>query len=305
MTSSAKIVLDSVGPNGARLTTFELTFPRFILAELNTHRWASKNTASSRAIPVEKLIERIEKDPALPVFWGKVQRGMQAYEELEGPALAQVKADWLALRDIVLKCVREIAKWGLHKQIANRPLEAWMPCTQVISATSWSNMRALRCNPAAQPEFRDVMEKAFALYDASIPQQLGPGEWHLPYVTFCDEAELYEGWERIRGEREYLNVTRDTYMTYVSSGRCAAVSYLNQGERAPRQDFDRARNMLDNGHMSPFEHVAMAMTAGQWEAYARNAADLWVKDGYPVGNFHGFLQLRKTLDAEHDFSLRA
>jgi radical SAM superfamily enzyme with C-terminal helix-hairpin-helix motif len=55
----AKIVADSLAPCGARLTTFVVTYPRFILAEVNTHRALSRNSASSRAIPVEKMIERV------------------------------------------------------------------------------------------------------------------------------------------------------------------------------------------------------------------------------------------------------
>jgi hypothetical protein len=76
----AKIILDSVGPNAARLTTFELQYPRIVHAELMTHRVFSRNSASSRAIPTERLLERIERDPVLPVWWGKNQSGMQARE---------------------------------------------------------------------------------------------------------------------------------------------------------------------------------------------------------------------------------
>ena len=60
----AKIVADSINPQGDRITTYLLTFPRFILAELNTHRVFSKNSASSRAIPFEKPRQR-QKGAAL------------------------------------------------------------------------------------------------------------------------------------------------------------------------------------------------------------------------------------------------
>ena len=90
MITDAKIILDSVGPNDARLTTFELTYPRMVHAELMTHRMFSRNSASSRAIPTEKLLARIEEDPVLPVWWGKNQSGMQAREELRR-VLARVR----------------------------------------------------------------------------------------------------------------------------------------------------------------------------------------------------------------------
>jgi hypothetical protein len=54
-----KILADSVAWHGGeRLTTFEVTFPRIVLAEFNTHRMLSRNSASSRAIPVEKMLTR-------------------------------------------------------------------------------------------------------------------------------------------------------------------------------------------------------------------------------------------------------
>ena len=79
----AEVIADSV-PSfpGRRLTTFVLKFPRFILPEFNTHRMLSKNASSSRAIPVQKMIDAVIDGPAVPMFWGKNQPGMQAQVEL-------------------------------------------------------------------------------------------------------------------------------------------------------------------------------------------------------------------------------
>ena len=54
--------------------------------------------------------------------------------------------------------------------------------------------------------------------------------------------------------------------------------------------------------MSPFEHVAQALTADEWKVYARTACELWVRDRVPVGNLWGWRQYRKELPNEHDFS---
>ncbi len=43
----------------------------------------SRNSASSRAIPTSKLIQRVENEPAMPVEWGKNKKGMSAEEELD------------------------------------------------------------------------------------------------------------------------------------------------------------------------------------------------------------------------------
>lgn len=80
MTYAAKIVADSIA--GTRLTSIEVTFPRFILAEFNTHRVFSRNSASSRAIPVEKRIAQVRSNPFVPEAFSKNRRGMQAEENI-------------------------------------------------------------------------------------------------------------------------------------------------------------------------------------------------------------------------------
>ena len=51
----AVIAADSINVKGKRITTFIVTMPRIVLAELNTHRVFSRNSASSRAIPFTKM----------------------------------------------------------------------------------------------------------------------------------------------------------------------------------------------------------------------------------------------------------
>src|SRR5574344_280154 len=81
----AKIIADSISPQGDRITTYLLTFPRFILSELNTHRMFSKNTASSRAIPFETMVKMVEEDPFIPIAWQKDHKGMQGTEYIIDP----------------------------------------------------------------------------------------------------------------------------------------------------------------------------------------------------------------------------
>lgn len=44
---SAKVLADSISPCGVRLTTLKVTMPRIVLAEFNTRRMFSRNSASS------------------------------------------------------------------------------------------------------------------------------------------------------------------------------------------------------------------------------------------------------------------
>lgn len=289
MAYEAKIVLDSVGPNGARLTTFELEYPRIVHAELMTHRVFSRNSASSRAIPTEKLLARIENDPMLPVWWGKNQSGMQAKEELTGYALEGAKRLWLeTVMDGVL-AARALGNAGLHKQIANRAAELGMFITVVVTATEYDNFFALRDHGDAQPELACVAAKAHRLWQDSKPRKLVAGQWHLPYVTGFDGDDVIA---------EY----GETVACRVSVGRCAAVSYLNQDKRDPQADIARAEKNLAAGHMSPFEHVAQALTDEDWKVHSLEVMTEWIMRRVPVGNLWGWRQYRKTLPNEHDFS---
>lgn len=290
----AKIVLDSVGPNGARLTTFELTYPRMVHAELMTHRMFSRNSASSRAIPTEKLLARIEDDPAGPVWWGKNQSGMQAREALTGSDLEAAQKTWLMLRDNAVREARFLAGTiGLHKQIANRVVEPWMFIVVIVTATEFGNFFALRDHADAQPELAACAAKAHVLYKESVPRKLDSGQWHLPFVTGNDEADLHGYHDEAR--------------CFISTGRCARVSYLtHDGKRDPEADIALAKERIQpSGHMSPFEHVAQAMTQSEWTHYGAKLMTDWIIDRVPPGNLWGWRQLRKTIKNEHDFGLLA
>ena len=85
---TAELVADSTF-HGNRITSFILTYPRFIHSEVLTHKILSKNSSSSRAVPIKKMIEDIRSNPAMPIYWGKNQAGMQAREELDLKSINQ------------------------------------------------------------------------------------------------------------------------------------------------------------------------------------------------------------------------
>src|ERR1044072_4311868 len=105
MAFDAKVLADSRSPAGRRLTTLEATFPRFILAEFNTHRVFSRNSASSRAIPVWKQLRRVLADPYVTMKFASNQPGMQAGPPFEGDALAKATEEWLGGRDDAVRRV--------------------------------------------------------------------------------------------------------------------------------------------------------------------------------------------------------
>lgn len=272
MAYSARIVLDSVSPSGVRLTTMEITYPRFVHSEFMTHRVFSRNSASSRAIPIEKMIERVEKDPVLPVWWGKNQSGMQAKDELCGDARDDAESEWLYARDDAVGRAKELLRLGLHKQIANRLLEPWMWITVLVSATEWQNFFALRCHPDAQPEIQKIAYMmAEARAESSPADRTEIGWLHLPLVIGRDESELLAAGYSLDDLKK------------ISVGRCARVSYLtHEGTRDPQKDIELHDRLAGSGHWSPFEHVAEGMGCRS-----------------QIGNFRGWEQYRKTFADEN------
>jgi len=142
----AKIVADSVNPQGNRITTFLLTFPRFILSELNTHRVFSKNSASSRAIPFEKMVKMVEDDPFIPIAWQSKHSGMQGNEYLDGESEQKLLVNkWLEARDLAVQQSKLLNNSNVTKQLCNRLLEPFMWHTVLLTATEFDNFFKLRC----------------------------------------------------------------------------------------------------------------------------------------------------------------
>jgi thymidylate synthase ThyX len=243
VTYSARILADSIAPSGKRLTTFEVTFPRIVLSEFNTHRAFSRNSASSRAIPIEKMIERVQSNPFVPSYWGANQKGMQAHEEISDEARERALVIWDRACVDALFYAQLLSRHGVHKQLANRLIEPFMWQTVIVSATEFENFFRLRCHPDAQPEIRTIAVMMRDLYESNTPTEVAPGESHLPLVE----------------DRELLEVAGFAMeqIKQISVGRCARVSYLtHDGKRDPQADLDLCARLKASGHMSPFEHVA-------------------------------------------------
>jgi thymidylate synthase ThyX len=231
MTIEAKIVAHSSHPGCPDLITVQARYPRFIHSELMTHRAFSRSASSSRAVPIERMIQDVLDDPAIPVEWGSNKAGMQSGAEIED--VEEAEAAWLEARDNAVVYADHLLNLGLHKQIVNRVLEPFAHISVVITATDWQNFFDLRCHPAADPTMRALAEEIRTVIDASTPTPLGIDDWHKPYGGTLRQ----------------------------SAARCARVSYLNHdgSNPDPEKDDDLADRLYEEGHMSPFEHQAAPM----------------------------------------------
>lgn len=266
----AEIAADSITQSGNRLTTYVLIYPRFIHSEVLTHRMLSRNAASSRAIPIEKMIARIRAEPAMPYEWGKNQKGMQATELLTIDIEERAKKEWLTALKYAIRSVKKLLKLGVHKQIVNRLLEPFAHMTTLITATDFGNFFNLRAHPDAQPEFQELAYQMLELYHTSKPQVKKTGEWHLP---FADKYII-----------ENLTIEQ---LFKITTARAARVSYINfEGDIDHHKDYALHDNLRQSGHYSPFEHAARAMRGNKY-----------------YGNFRGWKQYRKFLVNENQYVL--
>lgn len=285
MSYAVEVLAHSISPRGVEIFTLEITYPRFIHSEFMTHRRFSRNAASSRAIPPEKMIDRIIADPFIPETFNARVKGMGVGRELHADDRRKA---WVAWNDALYSAIaaaRKLVLLKVDKSRINRLLEPFMWMTTVVTATEWENFFALRCPDANEPdiyfpaqlEFQRIAIMMRDAMNASEPYELEYGQWHLPYVS---RDELHN-----RLDADYT--TEDAVK--VSARRCAAVSYLRHAQdESWEQSIEKTDRMLDARppHLSPFEHVARPARPPTLDFFER------------TGNFEGWVQYRKTIPNE-------
>ena len=132
---------------------------------------------NSRAIPFEKMVEVVEKEPFVPIAWSKPHKGMQGTEYYTVPNTIESKIKkWLEARDAAVLTAKNLDidtievkervcldyrdivednyKFVKHetfnpvsKQLKNRILEPWMWVTQLCTGTreSFEHLFNQRC----------------------------------------------------------------------------------------------------------------------------------------------------------------
>ena len=281
MAFEVRIERDSIW-NDRRITTFVCTYPRIIHAEIMTHRMFCRNAASSRAIPVKKMLKQITDDPFIPIRWGKNQKGMQQGAELTDGESVDAQQIWLHARDHAILHVERLIELGLHKSLPNRILEPWSWITTVITATEWANFFRQRMHPDAEVHFQKLAKMMFDAMEESTPAAC---RVHMPFLDeeehlladVCFYSEQVESWKDV------------TQWARIAAARCARVSYLTQdGVKDVEKDKELADRLTQGsgfGHWSPFEHVAF----GQ----AESAKDLF------KGPFRGWYSYRSCVPQEN------
>lgn len=288
---SAQIIADSINSRRKRITSFVVTMPRIVLAELNTHRVFSRNSASSRAIPFAKMVEAVKTTPFIPIRWMKEHSGMQGNEFFtEQSDIAALECAYLKGRDNAVATAEELSNLGLTKQIVNRGLEAYMYHTVILTSCDFENFIALRAHEAAEIHIQKLAYLMLEEMNNSTPKLLRGGEWHVPFSDQMDETLLEKFMPTIHpASLNWHHEQIQLLKIKVATARCARVSYIVVGEEGKQYNYGNDIKLHDRllgmGHLSPFEHCAQC---------PEDSNDLgW------SGNFDGWIQYRKILPNEN------
>ena len=304
----ATCLLHSAAPAGVPMVTFEIEYPRIILAEINTHRMLAKSSASSRAIPFEKMTNQLV---GRPVRFGKANKGMQdTGEDHDGKVIIRNyemggQEAWEFAKESAVEISEAFYEAGFAKQVYNRLTEPFQMIKTVISGTEWANFFWLRYHESADPTFAELARCMYEALMASTPQRLLPGEWHLPYIiTKRNEYGDVEYW------LDELTQLSEEDALIASASRCAAVSFRNidYGMEKCREVFERQLVGGDRKHGSALEHQAKVMTgySKSWNITVPGHSVTW-EDGIIhmdkhqqlwSGPYRDWIQHRKLIEGE-------
>jgi thymidylate synthase ThyX len=297
MSFKAEVIADSKNEHGHRITTFVVTFPRFILAEFNTHRMFSRNSASSRAIPFKKMMKMVLDNPFVPIKFMKDHSGMQGNQYFEDPEdIEWLTKDWIKSSQIAVREAKRKHNYkeGLSKQICNRILEPFMWHTAIVTSTEWENFFALRSHGSAEIHIEKISDMMLSAYNTSVPVQLKAGEWHIPFGDKFEDGRLMEFVPEDIDPKPYFNDLK----VKIATARCARVSYMNfEGKDDYGNDIKLHDSLSASGHWSPFEHCAWAMSGNNLNYYQHT--DVQENPFGWCGNYQGFIQYRKTFSGEN------
>lgn len=253
---------------GNKITTIVARYPRFIHAELMTHRVFSRNARSSRAVPVKRMLDEIKNNPVVPIYWGKNQKGMQAGEEINTKVALKVgdfnvevprEDAWLYACKNAMEVAEAFSEAGYHKQIVNRLLEPFMFIDTLITSVEWDNFFNLRIHPDAEPHINDLARAIKSEIDNATYAR---ADRHLPYASSASIEEHSMTFE----DRVFVSAARCARISYRPFQEAGGVSLggteFGTGEVDVEGDLRRGKELLANGHMSPFDHIARYGTYG-------------------------------------------
>ena len=266
MIKATSIRKTKIASSGRIVETFQLVYPLFIHAELLTHRVFSKNGASARAIPVDRMIDLAQRHSTAPPRFYLNQPGMSAAGPLEDDANSKAHRIWADALQSAAKHAKALSDkdgCNVHKQWANRLLMPFTHMSLTLTGDEFENFYGLRINDVdddnAQPE---INELATSMRDASKAAPLNVSDFHIPYASESFEQHLVDTLgvpEKAKLIDELIHVvakiSRESYMRTAKDRDIIADSIQIQ------------RLMNDKHlHASPFEHIVFGQDLSHFYA---------------------------------------
>lgn len=293
MAFRAVVLADSVSLEGCRLTTFELTYPRIVHAEMMTHRLFSRNSASTRAIPLSVQLYNLLTNPFIPEKFGVNQPGMQAYRHLEGMKYEEAVKVWLQGRDRAITTVIELIL-GIEK--AEEVLQYDSSREYVSGDVILEHFEELKQLFPKSTDDIDLSETGMLnVHKQLAGRGLESYMWHTIVLTATEFDNFFALRDHPDAQGEIATIARlmkkayvestpkqlqprQWHLPYVTEGefdniedaikssvaRAAATSYNRQHVHNPERERGRYNDLLSGGHMSPFEHQATPFTRDEW-----------------------------------------
>jgi thymidylate synthase ThyX len=294
---------------GQRIDTLIAEYPRCIHSQVLTHRVFSKNSSSTRAIPLHKAIEQLEANPA-EFIWTSKQAGMQGKRITDPAHLRAINIRHKqAQEDAIFHAKKQVEDLEVHKQNAGRYLEPFQNIKIVLTSTEWENWDWLRNDAAAQGEIAELAREIHRARRDAEPMVLQAGEWHVPFVGRyrCPE---YENLMYFIDDEDQTELDVEE-AKLVSMSVCAQTSYRNSD-----YSLEKAHKMYEmltgskRIHASPFEHQATPIgddftieynaDYGQLKGFPKGVTHMDTNGGFLwSANFKGFIQYRQLIKG-HD-----
>jgi len=291
----AEIVADSLSPQGNRITTMQVTFPRMILAELNTHRLFSRNSASSRAIPFKKTVKSVINNTFIPMAFQKSHSGMQGtayldmnkvytHEEVEEPLLAFLMAafknedgtwdeDYFEIQEILNEYVLPLLLEG-----KNRTIRSWWLKARDLVVAAACILHAMKvtkqiCNRLLEPfMYHTVLVTGTEwenFFNLRCPMYFQETSWNSGYVKsrkkylsqvgLPDNPAYYDRWTDVN----WLRINKGQSEIHMMA--LAEAMYDAMNESKPKQ--------LEAGDW----HIPFDLTTSE-----RHLNDLWDEEAIKI-----------------------
>ena len=255
----AEFIQGSIAPCGTPIATLVLEYPRAIHAQLLTHRVFSKNSSSSRAVPIKIAIKQIQENP-VNFIWTENKSGMSGDVITEPSKLKQITDIVSQLFKVTRIAVSQLAfsesEGGLnvHKQNAARFLEPFQNIRVVLTSTEWENWDWLRVDSAAQPEIERLAKLMLEARESGEYMELTEGDWHVPFIVRKVNPD--------NGELTYHHPETDAELTVqeaieLSMSICAQTSFRKEDYSDKKTENVISKLFTGNKvHASPSEHQA-------------------------------------------------